>query len=120
MVMVEVVMSCENDDDDDDDADDDDQTSRVCDISCQVDWTLSRQIAFPHQPCSGFHSLFFHYSDDDIDETLGVNVQFEESDDEGGDEEDVGEIKDEESDEEEGMEDADVGSTLKTSVSYIP
>ena len=36
MVMVEVVMSCENDDDDDD-ADDDDQTSRVCDISCQVD-----------------------------------------------------------------------------------
>ncbi|XP_054766386.2 U5 small nuclear ribonucleoprotein 200 kDa helicase-like [Lytechinus pictus] len=54
--------------------------------------------------------------DDDIDETLGVNVQFEESDDEGGDDEDVGEIKEEESDEEEGMEDADVKSTLKTSL----
>ncbi|XP_071494841.1 U5 small nuclear ribonucleoprotein 200 kDa helicase-like [Diadema antillarum] len=54
--------------------------------------------------------------DDDIDETLGVNVQFEESDEEVGDDEDVGEIKDEESDEEEGMEDADVKSTLKTSL----
>eukprot|EP00057_Strongylocentrotus_purpuratus_P018687 XP_011673161.1 PREDICTED: U5 small nuclear ribonucleoprotein 200 kDa helicase [Strongylocentrotus purpuratus] len=54
--------------------------------------------------------------DDDIDETLGVNVQFEESDDDGGDDEDVGEIKEEESDEEEGMEDSGVGSTLKTSL----
>ncbi|XP_072177738.1 U5 small nuclear ribonucleoprotein 200 kDa helicase-like [Diadema setosum] len=54
--------------------------------------------------------------DDDIDETLGVNVQFEESDEEVGDDEDVGEIKEEESDEEEGMEDADVKSTLKTSL----
>ena len=64
-------------------------------------------------------SYFQHllpFVDDDIDETLGVNVQFEESDDDGGDEEDVGEIKEEESEEEEGMEDAHASSTLKTSV----
>ncbi|KAK3540085.1 hypothetical protein QTP70_025649, partial [Hemibagrus guttatus] len=48
--------------------------------------------------------------DDNIDETYGVNVQFE-SDEEVGDEDQFGEVRDESSDDSEGVE-ADVGCTL--------
>ena len=57
-------------------------------------------------------------ADDNIDETYGINVQFEESEDE--DEEDVyGEIReeqDQEEEQEEGVE-ANYDATLKTNVS---
>uniref|UniRef100_A0A8C5I5F4 Small nuclear ribonucleoprotein 200 (U5) n=1 Tax=Gouania willdenowi TaxID=441366 RepID=A0A8C5I5F4_GOUWI len=49
--------------------------------------------------------------DDNIDETYGVNVQFE-SDEEEGDEDQFGEVRDEHSDEDSEGEEADVGCTL--------
>uniref|UniRef100_A0A8C6UZC2 Small nuclear ribonucleoprotein 200 (U5) n=1 Tax=Neogobius melanostomus TaxID=47308 RepID=A0A8C6UZC2_9GOBI len=49
--------------------------------------------------------------DENIDETYGVNVQFE-SDEEEGDEDQFGEVRDEHSDEDSEGEEADVGSTL--------
>uniref|UniRef100_A0A673WGE6 Small nuclear ribonucleoprotein 200 (U5) n=1 Tax=Salmo trutta TaxID=8032 RepID=A0A673WGE6_SALTR len=49
--------------------------------------------------------------DDNIDETYGVNVQFE-SDEEEGDEDQFGEVRDDGSDEESEGEEADLGCTL--------
>ncbi|KAJ0019478.1 hypothetical protein NQD34_007047 [Periophthalmus magnuspinnatus] len=49
--------------------------------------------------------------DENIDETYGVNVQFE-SDEEEGDEDQFGEVRDEHSDEDSEGEEADVSSTL--------
>uniref|UniRef100_A0A665VBH0 U5 small nuclear ribonucleoprotein 200 kDa helicase n=1 Tax=Echeneis naucrates TaxID=173247 RepID=A0A665VBH0_ECHNA len=54
--------------------------------------------------------------DDNIDETYGVNVQFE-SDEEEGDEDQFGEVRDEHSDEDSEGEEADVGCTLSANVS---
>uniref|UniRef100_A0A4W6G0J4 U5 small nuclear ribonucleoprotein 200 kDa helicase n=1 Tax=Lates calcarifer TaxID=8187 RepID=A0A4W6G0J4_LATCA len=53
--------------------------------------------------------------DDNIDETYGVNVQFE-SDEEEGDEDQFGEVRDEHSDEDSEGEEADVGCTLSANL----
>uniref|UniRef100_A0A673C3F3 Uncharacterized protein n=1 Tax=Sphaeramia orbicularis TaxID=375764 RepID=A0A673C3F3_9TELE len=53
--------------------------------------------------------------DDNIDETYGVNVQFE-SDEEEGDEDQFGEVRDEHSDEDSEGEEATVGGTLSANL----
>ncbi|KAG7250880.1 hypothetical protein CRUP_007819, partial [Coryphaenoides rupestris] len=53
--------------------------------------------------------------DDNIDETYGVNVQFE-SDEEEGDEDQFGEVRDEHSDEDSEGEEANVGCTLSANL----
>uniref|UniRef100_A0A672JNL1 Helicase ATP-binding domain-containing protein n=1 Tax=Salarias fasciatus TaxID=181472 RepID=A0A672JNL1_SALFA len=53
--------------------------------------------------------------DDNIDETYGVNVQFE-SDEEEGDEDQFGEVRDEHSDEDSEGEEADHGCTLSANL----
>jgi hypothetical protein len=57
----------------------------------------------------------FQHTDDNIDETYGVNVQFE-SDEEEGDEDQFGEVRDDGSDEESEGEEADLGCTLTANV----
>jgi hypothetical protein len=60
----------------------------------------------------------FQHTDDNIDETYGVNVQFE-SDEEEGDEDQFGEVRDDGSDEESEGEEADLGCTLTANVRTI-
>ena len=69
-----------------------------------------------------YHTSYFNYfiiifTDENIDETYGINVQFEESEEEDDDDA-YGEVKDEQEDVEdtEGIE-AELSQTLKTDVS---